>query len=135
MKYLTKEATKVMDTLTGLARDGHVKIDKNPGSFMAVVVEKLYDLDSGVVYSVSHYYEQNGDLMSDPDITFLKVATPDKNFYFPLTYRQDSLGIDRELVAYDESGRKIIGCFNKVQADTAAFCSVWMRNIKNQQKL
>jgi hypothetical protein len=135
MKYLSKEAKRVMDILTELAKDDHVKIDNRPGSFMAVVIEKLHDLDNGPVYSVSHYYEQNGDLMSDPDVTFLKMTSNGRNFYFPLTYRQDNLGIDRELATYDESGRKIIGCYKKIQEDTASFCTVWMRNIKHQQRL
>ena len=95
----------------------------------------MHDLDNGPVFSVSHYYEQNGDLMSDPDITFLKITTPVMNFYYPLSYRQDNLGIDRELVTYDESGKKIKGFYKKLQADTATFCTLWMRNIKNQQKL
>lgn len=143
MKFLGKEATKIMNTLTELAGDGHVKIDNGKPDFMAVVVERLYEVDYGPVYSVTHYYEQNGDLMCDPDVQFLKVvyefervdAKPG-TYYFPLTYRQDNLGIDQEAVVFEKvDGKTVTRCNRKGQADLVTFCNQWMRNIKNQQRI
>ena len=143
MKYLGKQATKVMNTLTELAKDGHVKVDNGGPDFMAVVVERVREVEYGPVYSVTHYYEQNGDLMCDPDVEFLKVvhvfervgAKPG-TFYFPLTFRQDNLGIDQQAVIFNEvDGKTVTRCNRKAQADLVTFCNQWMRNIKNQQRI
>ncbi len=143
MKYLGKEATKVMNTLTELAGDGHVRIDNAKPDFMAVVVERVNEVDLGHIYSVAHYYEQNGDLMRDPDVEFLKVVYEFERvgckpgiFYFPLTFRQDNMGIDQEAVIFEEvDGKTVIRCNRKAQADLVTFCNQWMRNIKNQQRI
>lgn len=42
---------------------------------MAVSVDHLYDCESGSIFSVSHYYEQNGDLVPDADMTFYEAAS------------------------------------------------------------
>jgi hypothetical protein len=142
MKQVSNTAAKVLDTLTaGLNEDNrHVKIDNSKGAFMPVTVEYLHETKQGQYFSVCHYYEQNGDLMQDPEIVFLKVTLkgqqPDGryNYYFPVSFKQANLGIDREYCSYDENG-KIKGVATRPQKDTAAFCTMWMRNIKLQQKL
>ncbi len=46
-------------------------------------------------YLVTHYGEQNGDLMADPDMTFWKTETGD---YFPASFRNDYMGISKESI-------------------------------------
>ena len=73
---------------------------QRPGSFMAVSVEIIGRSGLGPLVSVAHYYEQNGDLMRDPDVVFLIGA--DRHVY-PISFRQDNLGINLES-AYVEDG-------------------------------
>ena len=130
MKALNLQACAVMDKLTeGLLDTGaYRKIDT--GSFMAVNINLLYHRPCGTVFSVSHNYEQNGDLMADPDMTFLKALTDGK--WYPLTYQLDGLGLYQESVVFTPAG-EIQGYKRKLQADHASFANLWMKNIKNQQ--
>lgn len=50
----------------------------------------LEDIGDGE-YSIAHYYEQNGDSMRDPEITF-RVDEQNKEIY-PTSYLQDNMGI------------------------------------------
>jgi len=113
-------------------------LDENkPGSsIMALHIENIGQNKYGDLYSFAHYYEQNGDMMRDPDIVMLRSANPDaltgKHQFFPISYRQDGLGMDREYVIFNEDGNgwKIA---KKQQADLASFCGQWARNIADQQ--
>lgn len=69
--------------------------------------------------SVAHYYEQNGDLMADPDITFKK---DDKNkMLIPTSYTQHNMGIYYETINYPD---RITGL--------QEFICQWFENIKGQ---
>jgi hypothetical protein len=97
---------------------------------MAACVEIIGRTSLGPLVSVAHYYEQNGDLMRDPDVVF--VIGTDEHVY-PISYRQDGLGIDQE-AAYVEDGQWKVK--TKMQADIAAFCNdTWFPNINEQQQL
>ena len=73
MKCLNEKAEAIFRKLTeGLVKVGdHRKIDNAPGSFMAVSIEIIGRSGLGPLMSVAHYYEQNSDLMRDPDVVFL----------------------------------------------------------------
>jgi hypothetical protein len=130
MKSLDQRAKAIFQELIEpLKADGDSrKIDRGGACIMAVCVERLYQWPQGGVYSVSHYYEQNGDLMADPDMTFLVCPHGD---VFPLTYQQDGLGLYQEAVALSNAGT--IHLRTKLQADLTSFANQWMRNIKDQQ--
>lgn len=134
MKHLNVAGKKVMDTLTEGINDYDQakKIQNNPSkTIMAVCVEMINRTSQGPVFSVAHYYEQAGDLMRDPDMTFLRGADGE---YYPLTYQQDGLGIDQDAIDWDDQGN--IKSFRpKMQADFVSFGNLWMQNIKDQQKL
>ena len=76
MKNLNQKATKVFMLLVdGLKEPGDAKkIDNTNGAFMTVHVELIHQNEHGRHYSIAHYYEQNGDLMRDPDVVFLLSA-------------------------------------------------------------
>ena len=134
MKHLSIAGKAVMDKLTeGIEDfDQAKKIQNNPSkSIMAVCVEMISKNSQGPVFSIAHYYEQEGDLMRDPDMTFLKGADGE---YYPLTFRQDNLGIDQDAVVWGDNG-EIKGFRAKMQADFVSFANGWMKNIKDQQKL
>ena len=132
MKALSKTANKVFQAVINSIPQGQTShtLDagnqKHGGSIMALHVEKIGQNHFGEIFSFAHYYEQNGDLMRDPDITMLKAGVQ----LFPLSYRQDNLGIDREYVRFNETSWSIA---KRHQADLAVFCTHWARNIKNQQ--
>jgi len=107
-------------------------IQNNPSkSIMAVHIEMISKNSQGPVFSVAHYYEQNGDLMKDPDMTFLRGADGE---YYPLSYQQDGLGIYQDVIEWDDHGN-IKGFRPKMQADMVSFANDWMENIRDQQML
>jgi hypothetical protein len=130
MKATSKAAKAVLDKLTeGLDAGQSRTIDNAPGVYMAVHVEHLDSAcAAGAVFSVTHYFEQNGDLVPDPDMTFLRGLDKD---WFPLTYQnQFAYRVGAEI----EDGQ-IVRVDAREQADQTAFASVWMRNIREQQGL
>lgn len=130
MQTISRPAAAILDLLTqGLNSLGdHCRIENSP-AFMAACVERINDTPLGPVFSVAHYYEQNGDLMRDPEMTFLRL--PDGS-YSPLSYQQDGLGLYQESVIFDENGNpeKFIP---SMQRNHALFAEQWMKNIKEQQ--
>ena len=138
MKPINQSAKKVMDNITGkLNGKDHLKIDNTDGAFMPVVVEKDIFLDgkyAGQVFSVAHYYEQNGDLMSDPFMRFLK-ADADGNYY-PICFEQHGpLARYDDVFVYNDETGEILGYRPRMQRDLTVFANMWMRNIKWQQGL
>lgn len=134
MKPINKSARKVMETLTdGLhAENSHRKVGAADGAFMSVVVEFVGQTRMGPTYSVAHYYEQNGDLMADPEMLFLKATTTGD--FYPLHFQQDNLGIFRrgyEISADGNSDRTNV----REQSDQASFANTWLKNIAYQQGL
>lgn len=134
MRAINKKAQKIMDTLVvGLdINNTHRKIDNNgaDSGIMAVSINYLCHLAAGDIISVAHYYKQNGDLLADPDINFLRAGGK----YYPLTWRMDGIGVFREYVQFGEDG--LIKSFEpRGQRETAEFAGGWMQNIKIQQHL
>lgn len=78
-------------------------------------VEKIYD-DR---IAMSHYYEQNGDLMADPDIEI--SVDKDNKLLIPKTYQLDTLGIYQDEVSNPKLGNELNG-----------FLTTWIGNIKDQ---
>ena len=130
MKALSRGAEKVFfKVVDGLEESGSArKIDNTDGAFMAVNVDRLQKTDRGVYFAVAHNYLQNGDVMADPDMTFM-VSAADGRVY-PMTFQQDNLGIFNR-GAYEENGRLMVA--PRIQRDITKFANTWMRNIKEQQ--
>jgi len=132
MRPINKKAQAVMDRLTAnlTHENSHTQIDTNgPDSgIMAVVVELVGDCRFGDIFSVAHYYEQNGDLMADPEMTFLKAET---GRYFPLSITMHGMGVYREGVSFEDGEPRYVD--EREQRDEAIFAGGWMENIKQQQ--
>ncbi|HBA82692.1 MAG TPA: hypothetical protein DCZ95_01240 [Verrucomicrobia bacterium] len=121
----------MLDRLIAIAKagGGHTKIDNAPGHFMAACVEIIGKVDGhNDLVSVAHYGEQNGDAMRDPDIVF-EVS---EIHAWPISYRNDYMGINNEAVEYDENGM-FHGCRRKMQADITDCANMLLRNIAAQQ--
>ena len=139
MRKINRAARKTMDKLTrGLgengAYEGHVKFDSSNGTYMPVHVEFIGERGQGKMFSVSHYYEQNGDTMADPDMEFIR--TPDGNYY-PMAYRLDSLGVYQVSIELGniKAGEPKFRIRPSMQRDHANFANQWMENIEDQQDL
>ena len=133
-KPVNKRGCAVMDILTaGLNSVGdHRKIDNNgeDSAIMAVSVECIGEVEGlGLLYSIAHYYEQNGDLMRDPDMVFIRLPN---SRYYPTEYRQDGLGVHQVSIEFEDGSMMIRP---KMQKDHAVFAGSWMQNIKGQQGL
>ena len=132
MKKVNKKATKVLDKMRSMMTGNHLKISNNE-TFMPVVVEKVGSIVVGKqnceLISVAHYGEQNGDLMRDPEVVFIRDEAGN---YYPESIIQDFIGISRTVVTCDDAGRAVR--FNpRQQRDIAQFTGMWMENIRHQQ--
>jgi hypothetical protein len=116
LRHVSRAARSVLETLVeGLDGLGaSKKVDNAKGAFMAVCVERVEESGHGPIFSVAHYFEQNGDLVPDPDVTFLRDAAGD---FYPL----------------DDDGSVRVN--RAQQADLAYFAANWTKNIRQQQGL
>lgn len=138
MRSVSKSAEAVFRlAIERLAGGDHVKIDSGRG-YMPLVVESIggiafasYPGKSFRSYSFAHYYEQNGDMMRDPEVVFVDFWP---GMFAPVMYRQDGFGVDHDCLEYDEAGL-VRGVRVRMQADTAKFCHMWARNLQMQQEL
>lgn len=130
VKALNRRAKKVMDTLTGYMEgtDGHRKLDNAKGAFMPVHVEHVNKCRLGQIFSIAHYYKQNGDMMRDPDMEFIQGGDGE---YYPISFWQDAPLIRDESVFWKDG--EIVAFDQKRQASLVTFANLWMRNIKEQQ--
>lgn len=126
MRKISKAAKKVLESLVAKADagGGHVTIDNTDGTFMPVSVERL----GKAVVSVTHYFEQNGDLVPDPDMTFWQG--PDSEWY-PCTI-QHAFRARIEAVRFGSEGTPTHVNL-RGQRDMAVFAATWMKNIRCQQ--
>jgi hypothetical protein len=125
MKPLAKVTGDVLDALTaGLLVGAARKIDNTAGTYMAVHVDRL----SQSSFSVAHYYEQNGDLVCDPDGVFLKTAAG----WLPVTLQLCTGAYTRalELDEHDKPVKWNPGAYREL----SGFAAMWLRNIKDQQR-
>ena len=129
IKPLSRRALAVFRVLTeGITKvSDHRKVQRNE-HLMPVSVEAVGTTPQGaLIVSLAHYHEQNGDLMADPEVTFVVAR---EEYVFPISFRQDSLGIDRQYVRW--KGEKVYWNL-PMQNDLATFCNQWLGNIKHQQ--
>lgn len=92
---------------------------ESPG-FMRLVVESIGKDE----ISLAHYYEQNGDLMQDPEIT-IRINNENKTAE-GLTFLQANLGIYYEVYP----GEGLVDLTSKKEIN--GFLSEWLNNIKLQ---
>lgn len=95
----------------------------NPGSgYEPFAIERISGIENGqCLISMMHTYEQNGDLMRDPDIV-LRVDF-EKKTATAISFQQDSMGLYHE---YSDGSRG--------QRDTNRFMLTWMKNLRDQTR-
>ena len=95
---------------------------------MPLSVEKLSTYDIGTVYSLCHYFEQNGDLCQDPEMLFLLHKS---GRVYPMMFQQAIPPAYEESIFFDDGWK-----LNKrLQAEHTRFANLWLKNIKEQQNI
>ena len=135
MKKLNGSATRIfLRLLQKIKEQEYIKLRVE--GFMPLSLERLYKVETpfgtGNVYSLNHTYEQNGDLMRDPEMCFIVVTGVDEHdtSIYPQLYRQDNLGLYEESVQI-ENGH-VIGYITIWQHGHASFANQWLKNIQSQ---
>ena len=132
MVIRTKHATTNYKMIKGFLdavdkHDGYYKF-KSDG-FMDLSVEKLYysDVYGNPVYSITHYGEQNGDLMADPDMTV--SVNSESGIIIPQTFRNDYIGVSQE-VFREINGKMMYS--QSLLRELDDFLWHWLQNLQEQ---
>jgi len=133
MKKLQEQATRIFcRLLEKLNGKEHIKLRVE--GFMPLSMEYLYQVETpfgtGKVYSLGHTYEQNGDLMYDPEMCFIVTNNGNEIAIYPQLYRQDNLGLYEESI-HIENGY-VIGYITIWQQGHCSFANQWLKNIQSQ---
>lgn len=106
---------------------------------MPLIVECVGIVGKAKIYSLAHCGELIGDLMADPDMTFL---AGDRGDVFPLTYENHYVPnratgghvyqVAAECVADNGSSWRIN---ERLQHQLVDFANQWMKNVKDQHEL
>ena len=124
-KHATTNYKMLKPFLDGLNGGDHRRYYS--GEYMPLVVEKLYEDGDATVYSLTHYGEQNGDAMRDPDME-LKIDHA-AGTVEPLTFRNDYMGIFDQ-VYITRNGQKLYS--PRLRTDLDGFLWQWLKNIQEQ---
>ena len=140
MKKINQQATKIFcRLLEKLGNHDSMKLISD--GFMPLVLEQIGEnistpYGNAKLFSLAHYYEQNGDLMRDPEMVFIVVDNRiEKNDLeligiYPQMYQQDSLGIYEESVNIEHNK---LTTFKKLWQDSHCnFANMWLKNISQQ---
>lgn len=131
MKKLNELASTTLNKMISMMVDGYIKIDNSGGSFLPVSVEIIFENHKYLIVSVAHYYEQNSDLLCDPEMCFILIKAD--GAYLPSYFKQDNIGMEQESILIEDG--KIKGYRLKLQSDHTLFANRWLHNIKQQQNL
>lgn len=138
MKKINKEATKTLEKIArGLKVGERTIVDNTKGAFMPVHIEVIGRVEgvpgTGRLISIAHYYEQNGDLVTDPEMVFIESKEANGEIaYYPVSWEMGGIKYERS-VDIDEG--RISGVRPKLQRQHAIFAGKWLDNIKSQQRL
>lgn len=118
---------QIFDTY-GITKDmDEVFIKMESEGYMPLVIEREYTgIDGFEVWSMCHYYRQNGDTMYDPIVKFW-VSNGE---WYPFYYALDGLGVSHQSIIF--SLGKPVQFYPRMQNDCSSFCSLWVRNIHEQ---
>ena len=122
-----KTVQTIIDLFGGLEALKQHPIRLKVEGFMPLVIEHVGVGPRGQpLVSVAHYYEQQGDLMADPDMTF-EVAD---GTWSPVEFQQASPPIYQRAVFRGDDGKVLIK--PKLVADLKRFAALWNRNLRDQ---
>jgi hypothetical protein len=132
-----KSVAEIIDLHGGLAalRAKAIRVEPPGAGLMRLCVERVgFGPNGAPLVSVAHYYEQNGDLLADPEMTFEVIDDDGPDGWragrsSPVTFEMPGMGIYRE-ATFARDGRVYVN--ERERADQAAFARTWSRNIREQ---
>lgn len=132
-KHGTTNYKSLLPFINAVDNEGGSRHFKADG-FMDLVIENLqrteYFLGSPMkVYSISHYGEQNGDLMADPDMEIGVINDGEHMRIIPMTFRNDYMGVNQSVfhLTMDDY------LYSKqLLTDLDDFLWQWLKNIEQQ---
>jgi len=125
-----------------LRQSGAAYIRLKKASYLPLSIELLYGgittpWGEGKLYSLMHSFVQHGDLMRDPDMTFIVVDNRDQRHQllefvgiYPQSYQLDSLDIFQESIFIE--GMKLTKFHVAQNREHCAFANIWLTNIEQQ---
>lgn len=119
-EQLFKKITALLPNLAQIEPGEGVSLKAE--GFMDLHVNVLWKEKDNITISMSHYYEQNGDLVPDPDMEI--AVYPSRKMAEALRY-QDSFAY-REV--YPEEGK----VYPKAKKELNQFLNRWLNNLKMQ---
>lgn len=123
-----KTVERIIELFGGMEHLKEHPIKIKNGGFMDLHIEYIGTGPRGFpLVSVAHYYEQNGDLMRDPDMVF---EVSQGMGWGPISYRQDGLGIFQESVFLNEEDKVMIN--PRLVLEMKTFARQWDKNLKEQ---
>lgn len=130
---MTTQMLQLLEELgVDFTRTDHTHYKFFAGGFMDLIVE-TWQHENWLHVSVAHYYEQEGDLMSDPEIEFRvpKICIEKKQYdaIQAISYTQHNLGIYQEALVFD-GGHVYIDV--NLQKSIRSFLKTWAENLKQQ---
>lgn len=129
--------SKILERMQG---SEYLKLENDP--FMPLVVERIGEdittvYGNGDLYSLCHYYEQNGDLMQDPEMCFIVVDNrerlmhaPELLHVIPYSFQQANLALYEESITFEQG--KPANVDAKTQLNHVVFANSWLDNINLQ---
>lgn len=127
-KHATTNYKALKPFLNELNNDPYLHFEN--GGYEPLVLEFLgySDYKGRLVYSIAHYYEQNGDLMCDPEITF--AVDLDAGEIWPITYQMDAFGMYQQVFKRQTDGNMTYS--PRLLREIDEFLWQWLKNIKDQ---
>jgi hypothetical protein len=140
MEKLNAIATEIFCTiLQKVGKRQQLKLQAE--GFMDLVIQRVQPSittlwGKGTMFSFAHYYEQEGDLMCDPEMVFIVVDNRSvKTDYqlvgiYPQMYQLDSIGFYQESISIDNN--TATHYYKQTLAQLCEFANMWLQNIKDQ---
>ena len=121
MKAAIENILEAHQQLAAFRQHRHYSVKIASSGFMPLIIEKH---DEQIV--VAHYFEQNGDLIPDPDVEFVDIGGDD---WLPVAI-QHSTGRYCRTAEKAASGNWLIS--KGAMADLRSFVRMWARNLRSQ---
>jgi len=122
MKATIEKILEAHQQLAAFREHRHYSVKIASNGFMPLIVEK-----HGEQIVVAHYFEQNGDLIPDPDVEFVDLGGDE---WLPVAI-QHSTGLYCRTAEKAVSGNWLIA--KGAMLDLRRFLKVWARNLKYQR--
>jgi hypothetical protein len=125
-KRMKNVIEKILDAVGKKPLDRKLYVKVTQDGYDRLVIEGL----GGRKVSVAHYFEQNGDLIADPEIVFF--IGYDGNWYAVET-TMVLIGTREYAKFARRNGRWELTHLNRaMQADLSSFAGIWAKNIREQ---